>query len=96
VVQLCYRINLSTGYFYSGRYEQAMACYDASENIFEKYRNDKIYGGYIAELDILAAIQSGQYEQAAALLDAAAQEWREPRLQEAFGVIRQTLDQLQE
>jgi tetratricopeptide (TPR) repeat protein len=92
-VKLCYRINLCTGYFYSNQYEQAMRCYQDSRNIFTRWRSNKTYGGYIAELDILAAIQRGQYEQAKELLDTAQRSWKETRQQEAFEEIRHTLEQ---
>jgi tetratricopeptide (TPR) repeat protein len=86
-VKLCHRINLCTNYFYAGRGEQALAYYQSNQKLFSQHRNHRLYGGHIAELDILAAIQCGQYEQAKALLADAKRTWTDPLLQEAFDML---------
>jgi tetratricopeptide (TPR) repeat protein len=93
-VKLCHRINLCTNYFYAGRCEQALAYYQSNQKLFAQYQNHKLYGGHIAEIDILAAIQCGQYEQAKTLLAEAKRTWTDPLLQEAFAAIEKTLDEI--
>lgn len=90
-VKLVHRINLCMAYFYTERYEKAMEWYVASQKAFAPYRQDKRYGGSIAELDILAAICARQYGQAEELLDRACETWQEPRLQASFREIRNAL-----
>lgn len=89
-----YRLNLCTCYFQSGQEEKALELYNDSQKIFEPQRNGKLYGGNIAILDMLAAIQSGQYSQAEQLLDKARQTWNDPRFQEAFQEIENTLAEI--
>jgi tetratricopeptide (TPR) repeat protein len=91
-VRACCRVNLCGNYFYTGQYDKAMELYHDSQTLFAPYRAHKNYGGHIAELDILAAIQQKQYEQAETLLDEARKVWDEPYLQEIFGVIHETLE----
>lgn len=93
-VKTVYRLNLCTCYFQSGRGEQALALYNDSQAIFEPQRNGRLYGGDIAILDMLAAIQREQYSQAEELLDQARQTWSDPRFQEAFQEVEDTLTEI--
>lgn len=93
-VKTVYRLNLCTCYFQSGRGEQALKLYHDSQKVFEPQRNGKLYGGNIAILDMLAAIQSKEYVRAEQLLDEARQTWSDPRFQEAFQEIKDTLTEI--
>lgn len=93
-VKTVYRLNLCTCYFQSGRGEAALELYSDSQKIFEPQRNGKLYGGNVAILDILAAVQSKEYAQAEQLLDRARQTWSDPRFQEAFQEIKDTLTEI--
>ncbi len=93
-VKTVYRLNLCTCYFQSARREKALELYNNSQAIFEPQRNGKLYGGNIAIVDMLAAIQGEQYDQAEQLLDKARQTWDDPRFQEAFQEIEHTLTEI--
>lgn len=95
-VKTVYRLNLCTCYFQSGRGEAALELYNDSQKIFEPQRNGKLYGGNVAILDILAAVQEERYGRAEELLDRARQTWTDPRLQEAFQEIEHTLAKIKE
>lgn len=90
-VRLVHRLNLSMSYFYTAQYEKAMELYNGSRKVFEPYRNSRAYGGHIAVVDILAAIENGRYEEAKGLLDTARRSWSNPRLQDAFTMLDKSL-----
>ena len=68
-----------------------MALYHDSQKVFEPQRGGKLYGGNIAILDMLAAIQGKEYDRAEALLDQARQTWPDRRFQAAFQEVANTL-----
>ena len=88
------RLNLCTCYFQTGQGEKALALYRDSQSIFEGQRKGGLYGGNIAIVDILAAIQKQEYSQAEQLLDRARQTWDAPRFQEAFQEIEHVLTEI--
>lgn len=89
--ETAYRLNLCICYFRTARREQAIALYKDSQTVFESQRKSKLYGGNIASLDILAAIQMEEYGRAEELLDQARQMWKAPRLQKTFQEMEHTL-----
>ncbi len=93
VAMLC-NLNLCVSYFYAKQTDKAMELYRAGKGQFESFRKSKAYGGYIAEVDILAAVHSGQYDKAERLLDTAQKNWSEARLQDAFAEIKGMLEDL--
>ena len=93
-VKTVYRLNLCTCYFNTDQGEKALMLYNDSQKIFEAQRGGKLYGVNIAILDMLAAIQNRRYDQAEELLDRARQTWGEPRFQEAFQEIENTLTEI--
>lgn len=93
-VKTVYRLNLCTCYFQSGRGEEALELYNDSRKIFGPQRGGKLYGGNIAILDMLAAIQEEQYSRAEELLGQARQAWNDRRFQEAFQEIEDTLTEI--
>ena len=88
------RLNLCTCYFQTGQGEKALALYRDSQSIFEAQRKGGLYGGNIAIVDILAAIQKQEYSQAEQLLDRARRTWNAPRFQEAFQEIEHVLTEI--
>ena len=93
-VKTVYRLNLCTCYFQSAQGEKALELYNDSRKIFEPQRGGELYGGNIAILDMLAAIQSKEYAQAEQILNQARQTWSTLRFQEAFQEIEHTLTEL--
>ena len=93
-VKTVYRLNLCTCYFQSAQGEKALELYNDSQKIFEPQRGGKLYGGNIAILDMLAAIQSKEYAQAEQILNQARQTWSTLRFQEAFQEIEHTLTEI--
>lgn len=91
VVKMVHSLNLCMSYFYAKQFDKAMELYNASQKQFEPFTKNKMYGGHIVEVDILAAISNEQYTQAEKLLDIAQKEWSDPRLQNAFEDIRKIL-----
>ena len=90
-VKTVYRLNLCTCYFNTDQGEKALALYHDSQKVFEPQRGGKLYGGNIAILDMLAAIQGKEYDRAEALLDQARQTWPDRRFQAAFQEVANTL-----
>ena len=90
-LKMVYCLNLCTCYFHTGQGEKALKLYHDSQTVFESQRNGKLYGGNIAILDMLAAIQNKEYGQAERLLREARQTWSAPRLQAAFEEIEHIL-----
>lgn len=88
------RLNLCTCYFQTGQGEKALALYRDSQSIFEAQRRGGLYGGNIAIVDILAAVQKQEYSQAEQLLNRARRTWDAPRFQEAFQEIEQVLTEI--
>lgn len=91
-VNLVHRINLCQSYFETKQYEKAIAIYNENKALFQKYRNDKNYGGHIAILDVIAAIIHKQYDQAEKLLNMAKETYDDSRLQKAFHEISHILN----
>ena len=58
-VKMILNLNLCVSYFYDAQYEKAVELYDRERKVFDRYRNDKRYGGNIAALDALAAERRG-------------------------------------
>lgn len=93
--KLIHRINLCICYFYQRQTDHAMALYESSQKVFNKYRNGKLYGGNIAILDIFAAIGMNDYDRAAELLQTAQSTWDEPRFLDDYRLLEETIHQRQ-
>lgn len=78
------RLNLCMCYFYGAQYETAMELYNESREIFGQYRDDEIYGGNIAAVEIFAEMINGRYRHAGQLLETARKSWTDTRLQKVF------------
>ena len=93
-VKTVYRLNLCTCYFQTAQREKALELYRDSQKFFDAQRDGRLYGGNIEIVDMLAAIQSEEYAQAEQLLDQARRTWSDPRFQEAFQEIENTLKEI--
>ncbi len=71
---------------------KAKALYDENRNLFEQYRNSKIYGANVAILDVFVAIINKQYEQAKEMLDMACKQYDNPRFQKVFHEVSYMLE----
>ena len=91
-VNTVHRINLCLCYFYTSRYEKAMEVYEDSRELFRRYRGQKLYGGSIGVLDVIAHILRQEYDRAEEDLEEACRTYQDPRLQKTFGEIRQILE----
>lgn len=91
LVKMIHRLNLCMSYFYAEQFEKAMELYNSSQKYFGPYRDHSTYGGNIAVVDILAYIRKEQYGEAEKLLDTAKKSWDDPRLQNAFREIGNSL-----
>ena len=70
-----------------------MALYESSQGVFNPYRNNKLYGGNIAVLDIFAAIGMKDYARAAELLQTAKSTWDESRFLDDYRYLEENIDQ---
>lgn len=92
-MQMVHRLNLCVCYFYSGQAPEAMQLYEASEAVFAPCRNRQPYGGNLAVLDMLAALERKEYEAAGAMLAEAREKWNRPRLAEDYAYIAEQLEE---
>lgn len=86
-IKLCCLINLYISYFFTEQYVKAVELYEANIKIFKPYRNDKVYGGNIAAMEILKEIKNGQYELAERQLQIAQQAWTNNNIQNQFQIL---------
>lgn len=91
VVKMTHRLNLCLCYFYSGQNDKAVELYQASEKEFAPFRENAYYGGSLAILEILAALEKGERDRAEALLKQAKETWNYPRLQDDYRRIEERL-----
>lgn len=92
-VRMIQRLNLCMCYFYTGRDDQAMKVYEASDDLFAPYRGGAAYGKNLAVLDILADIQKGRYDDARELLETARRNWNNPRIAADYDYIEKLLEE---
>lgn len=90
-LRMVQRLNLCLCYFYTNRDKQAMAVYEASDELFAPYRGGKTYGKNIAVADMLADIQKGRFDDARELLSTARKTWDEPGIGLDFDYIEKFL-----
>lgn len=89
--KLVHRLNLGLYYFRTAQNDKAMELYHAEEKEFARFRENRYYGGNVALLDMLAAIESRRYDEAGKLLAKARQTWKFPRLQKEYQLIEEKL-----
>lgn len=90
-LRMIQRLNLCLCYFYTNRDRQAMAVYEASDELFAPYRGEKTYGKSLAVADMLADLQKGEYDDAKELLDTARKTWTDPGITADFDYIEKLL-----
>ena len=93
--KLVYHLNLCLCYFYQKQTDRAMALYESSQKVFKQYKNNKLYGGNIAILDIYAAIGNKDYSRAAKLLQTARNTWDDPRFLDDYCYLEERIHQTQ-
>lgn len=91
VLKMVYRLNLCCNYYYNGQGEKAKAIYQESLKIFKPFRETPMYGGNIAVIDIFMELDNENFDLAEALLMIAKSKWNNPRLQEDYLFIEETL-----
>ncbi len=94
ILKLVHRLNLCGSYFYNHQPEKAMAMYMSSQKEYGPYRESKMYGGYIAVLDVFAAIEIGELSRAKELLEAARGSWNNPHLQDDYSYLEDRLQKV--
>ncbi len=92
-MRVVHRLNLCICYFYSGQASKAMQLYEASEAVFLPYRDRQPYGGNLAVLDMLAALERKEYAAAGTMLAEAREKWDSPRLAEDYAYIEECLEE---
>ena len=83
-VNVVHKINLCLSYFETAQYDKAITIYNENQRLFQQYKHNKIYGGNIAMLEVIASIINEQYDQAEELLNYAKKIYDDPRLQKSF------------
>lgn len=91
-LRMVQRLNLCLCYFYTNRDKQAMAVYEASDELFAPYRGGAAYGKNLLVADMLADIQKGEYAAAKELLDTARQAWDGTGITADFDYIETLLE----
>lgn len=90
-LRMVQRLNLCLCCFYTGRDRQAMAVYEASDQLFAPYRGKNPYGKSLAVADMLADIQTGDHDDARELLETARKTWTDPGIGLDFDYIEKLL-----
>lgn len=90
-VKMVHRLNLCACYFYTSQGEQAIRLYSESQKEFEPFRKSAAYGGNLAVIDMLAAIERKQYDLAEEMLRQAKAAYDRPRLQDDYRYIENAL-----
>lgn len=91
--KLIHRLNLCLCYFYQKQTDRAMALYENSKKVFDSYRNNRLYEGNIAVLEIYTAVAAKDYVRAAKLLQTAQSTWDNPRFLEDYRCLEEIIHQ---
>lgn len=90
-VKMCYRLNLCCSYYYSNQTEKAKEIYNQSQKIFKPFRENSMYGGNLAVLDMFMELADENYDVVDAQLRIAKEKWTNPRFQEDYDYIEKIL-----
>ena len=82
-----YDLNLCACYFYLGRYEEGLDVYDRSYTVFQRFKDNPFYGGYVAVVTIWAMVALGDKDQARTMLANAKVRWDKERLYEDYRML---------
>lgn len=91
IENLVYRINLCACYYYLGNEEGGNLNYLLNEKLFDKYRNNIIYGGNVAVIKMMYLLANHKYKEAKSLLEQAKIKWDNPRLLNDYQLIEEKL-----
>lgn len=89
--EFVYDLNLCACYFYVGKYEEGLDVYDRSYEVFQRFKDNPFYGGYVAVVTIWAMLALGEYDQARNMLAQAKEKWDKERLYEDYKMIEEKL-----
>ena len=89
--EFVYDLNLCACYFYLEKYEEGLDVYDRSYTVFEKFKDNPVYGGYVAVVTIWAMLALGEYNQAELMLASTKEKWNVNRLYEDYRMIEMRL-----
>lgn len=95
VYRLIHRINLCNCYFYRKQADRVISLYESSGEIFAPYRNNKLYGGHIALMDIFAAVSRKDAARAAELLQTARSTWDDSQFLEDYRYLEEHICQME-
>lgn len=83
-MRLVYAINIMLSYFYSNQKEKSKKVYTENNKLFKRYKENKIYAGNVAVIEIINAIIDEKLEYAKELLDQAKTKNYNFRIQESL------------
>ena len=89
--EFVYDLNQCACYFYLEKYEEGLDVYDRSYHVFQKYKDNPVYGGYVAVVTIWAMLALGEYDQAELMLSKAKEKWDVNRLYQDYHMIEMRL-----
>lgn len=89
--EFVYDLNLCACYFYLEKNEEGLDVYDRSYTVFQKFKDNPVYGGYVAVVTIWAMLALGEYDQAEYMLSKAKEKWDLDRLYEDYRMIEMRL-----
>ena len=89
--EFVYDLNLCACYFYVGNYEKGLDVYDRSYTVFQRFKDNPFYGGYVAVVTIWAMLALKQYDKAHAMLEKAKIKWNKERLYEDYKMIEERI-----
>lgn len=92
-VKMCYRLNLCCSYYYSNQTEKAKEIYNQSQKIFKPFKENSIYGGNLAVLDMFMELADENYDVVDEQLRIAKEKWTNPRFQEDYDYIEKILNE---
>lgn len=90
-VKLVNALNLCSACFFAGKQDRTLAVYHENQTLFASFRDHQMYGGNVAEMEILAAVIEDKHDKAIELLTAAKNKWQDPRLLADFEKIEEIL-----
>ena len=86
-----YDLNLCACYFYLEKYEEGLDVYDGSYEVFQRFKDNPFYGGYVSVVTIWAMVALGEKEKAREMLENAKVKWDKERLYEDYRMIEELL-----
>lgn len=86
-----HQLNICACYFYLDRAQEAVAIYEQNEKLFDKFRENKIYGGNVAVITIFVLLAKNEKAKAKKLYEESRKKWHNPRLDDDFAYIEKQI-----